>query len=257
VAVVSLAGLWDVEAVMGGHRVLNGADLVLEPGEVVGLVGRNGAGKTSALRALLGLLPVAQGVAQLQGEDVRRLSSRQRAERAGYLPQERRIAWNMPAVEVVALSTPFLPGPESRRRALGALRDVNADHLADRGVGDMSGGERARVLIARAVSAPGPALFLDEPIAGLDPDAQHFVLAHLRSQAESGRGVMMSLHDLTLAARYSDRVAVMRDGLVISDGEPLAALAPDILREAFGIEAGWMEGPAGPLLATRHRHQGA
>ena len=254
---MSLAGLWDVEAVMGGYRVLTGVDLVLEAGEVVGLVGRNGAGKTSALRALLGLLPVTQGVARLQGEDVRRLSSRQRAERAGYLPQDRRIAWNMPAVEVVALSTPFLPGPESRRRALGALRDVNADHLADRGVGDMSGGERARVLIARAVSAPGQALFLDEPIAGLDPDAQHFVLAHLRSQAASGRGVLMSLHDLTLAAQYSDRVAVMQDGLVVSDGEPLAALAPEIVHEAFGIEAAWLEGPAGPVLAIRHRSQGA
>lgn len=246
----------DARASIGHRQVLEGASLSLEAGEIVGLVGKNGAGKTSALRAMLGLLPVSDGTVRLDGTRLLDLSPLARAERVGYLPQERRIAWNMPVVEIVALATPFLDGEESRGRAAAALVSLEAGHLAERGVAELSGGERTRVLIARALNTPGRALLLDEPIAGLDPDAQMFVLDQLRDEAAGGRGILMSLHDLTAAARACDRVAVMAGGRVIRDATPVDALAPAILREAFGIEADWVQGQAGPLLSIGAR-QGA
>jgi iron complex transport system ATP-binding protein len=257
VAVVSLAELSDARARIGGLEVLSGVDVRLAAGELVAVVGRNGAGKTSVLRAMLGLLPLTGGAARLAGDDLARLPERERVPRAAYLPQERRIAWNMAAVDIVALATPFLPEAEARDRAAGVLDDLEGGHLADRGVADMSGGERARVLLARALNAPGQALLLDEPVAGLDPDAQLFVLERLRREADGGRGIMLSLHDLTLAARIADRVIVMADGRVVADAPPAAALTPEILRDAFGLDGVWVQTEAGPTLAMGRRSQGA
>ncbi len=254
---MTLARLEHACAAIGRRKVLTGADVSLSSGEVVALVGRNGAGKTSALRAMLGLLPLTGGTARLGGDDVAQLGERERAQRAAYLPQERRIAWNMAASEIVALATPFLPQAEALERAARVLTGLDADRLADRGVADMSGGERARVLLARALNAPGRALLLDEPVAGLDPDTQLFVLDHLRREAEQGRGVMLSLHDLTLAARIADRVVVMSDGRVVADAEPAVALSPQVLRDAFGLDGLWVDTDDGPTLSIRRRPQGA
>src|SRR5690606_20200422 len=146
-----------------------------------------------------GVLPLTSGVARLGGEDVAALAPRKRAARVAYLPQERRIAWNLPAVEVAALGAPFLAAGEALVRARRALAEVEADHLADRGVAEMSGGERARVLLARALATEASALLVDEPIAGLDPEAQLMVLERLRARADAGQVVLASLHDLPLA----------------------------------------------------------
>jgi iron complex transport system ATP-binding protein len=242
---------------LGGRLVLNGVDLQVHAGELVALVGPNGAGKSSLIRVFAGLLPLSRGVARLDGDDVRLLSPRQRAERAAYLPQERRIAWNLPALEVAALGAPFLSGHEALAVARKALDEVEIGHLADRGVAEMSGGERARVLLARALAMPAGALLADEPVAGLDPDAQLMVLERLRARAKGGQAVLVSLHDLTLAARWADRVAVMQDGMVVSDAAPLEALEPHHLQSVFGLTARWIETPDGPLLSAGRYSDGA
>lgn len=247
----ALMELEDAHARLSGAPVLDGADLSVRPGEVVALCGPNGAGKSSAIRAALGLLPLSRGAARLGGEEVRRLSERARGARAAYLPQERSIAWNLPAVEVAALGAPFLAGAAALDRARAALDEVGIGRLADRGVGEMSGGERARVLLARALVVDAPLLVADEPIAGLDPDAQLLVLERLRARAEGGGGVLVSLHDLTLAARYADRLVVMSQGRVAADGPPTQALSPAVLRTAFNLDAVWLEALDGPLLAAR------
>ncbi|WP_392353579.1 ABC transporter ATP-binding protein [Brevundimonas sp. LF-1] len=152
-----MSGLLELEnahARLGGVEVLNGASFVVRPGEVVALCGPNGAGKSTAVRAALGLTSLTQGTARLGDHEARRLSERQRGERAAYLPQDRSIAWNLPAVEVAALGAPFLTGGAALERARAALDEVGVGHLADRGVADMSGGERARVLLARALTVP-------------------------------------------------------------------------------------------------------
>lgn len=235
---------------LGGRTVLDGVSLSVAAGELVAVVGPNGAGKSSAIRALAGLLPLSGGEARLDGASVAALSPRARAARAAYLPQERRIAWNLPALEVAALGAPFLDGASSLTAARAALEEVEVAHLADRGVAEMSGGERAKVLLARALATGAAAILADEPIAGLDPEAQLMVLDRLKARAAAGQAVLVSLHDLTLAARYADRVVVLDHGRVESGGAPLAALTPQVLAKVFGLSARWIDGPDGPLLSS-------
>ena len=250
---MSLLVLTGATASLGGRIVLNAIDLAVAAGELVAVVGPNGAGKSSAIRALAGLLPLTGGHARLDGEDVGALPPPERARRVAYLPQERRIAWNLPAIEVAALGAPFLQAADAQARAQAALDEVEAGHLADRGVGEMSGGERARVLLARALATGARGLLVDEPIAGLDPDAQLMVLERLQARARDGQAVLVSLHDLTLAARFADRVVVLDQARVVADASPMEALSPDVMARVFGLTARWVTGPDGPLLAAGRR----
>ena len=246
-----LLALDQISARIDGKAVLDAVDLTVRAGEVVALCGPNGAGKSSVIRVAAGLIAPTAGRVGLGADEARALSHRTRAERVAYLPQERRIAWNLPAADVAALGAPFLSGDQALIRARAALQEVGAGHLADRGVAEMSGGERARVLLARALAAPAPLLLADEPIAGLDPDAQRLVLERLRARADAGQGVLVSLHDLTLAAAFADRIVVLDNGRVAADGSPLEALSPEVLKTTFGLEGRWVEAVGGPLLAAR------
>lgn len=254
---MSALELIGAKAALGGRTVLDGVSLSVATGELVAVVGPNGAGKSSAIRALAGLLPLTGGQARLGGDDVAALSARGRAERAAYLPQERRIAWNLPAVEVAALGAPFLTAGDALGRARAALDEVEGGHLADRGVAEMSGGERARVLLARALATGAQALLADEPTAGLDPEAQLMVLERLKARAAAGQAVLVSLHDLALAARFADRVVVLEGGRVVADDAPMAALTPRVMAETFGLTARWVEGPDGPLLSSGRYSDGS
>jgi iron complex transport system ATP-binding protein len=242
--------MWDADASLGGRTVLDGTDVLVEAGELVAVVGPNGAGKSSLIRAFAGLLLLSGGVVRLQGDDVTTLSLRARAARVAYLPQQGRIAWNLPAIEVAALGAPFLSGADAMSAARTALEEVEAGHLADRGVAEMSGGERARVLLARALTTGAQALLADEPTAGLDPEAQLMVMERLRARAAVGQAVLVSLHDLALAARFADRIVVLDAGRVVADAAPLAALTPEVMARTFGLAARWVDGPDGPLLSS-------
>jgi len=232
---------------LDGRRVLDAVSLRVIPGERVAIVGPNGAGKTTLLRAALGL-QAATGAVRLFGEDARRLSPRARAERVGYLPQERRVAWGVSARRVAALGAALHPPRDADRRAEAALARVGLSALADRSVFAMSGGERGRVLLARLLATDAPLLIADEPAAGLDPDAQLRVLDDLADEARSGRAVVVTLHDLTLAARWADRVVVLDAGRLVADAPPVEALSPDVLRSVFSLEGAWLQAASGPLL---------
>ena len=233
--------LTDVTVDIAGRRVVDMADLRVSRGEVVGLLGANGCGKTTLLRAALGLTRVRRGETKLAGRAVDSLREGERARLTGYLPQERRVGWNLTACRVAALGVPHLPPARARDVALAALADVEMSHLAERGVLDMSGGERARVLLARLLATGAPLLIADEPAAGLDPDAQLLVMDILRARAAAGIAVLVTLHDLNLAARGCDRLAVMAEGRVVADGPPRTTLTPKVLREAFGVEGELIE----------------
>ena len=248
-----LAKLDQAQVRMGAQPVLQDATLEVRAGEIVGVIGANGAGKTTLLRALLGLAPLSAGTAELGGRAVRGLSDPVRAKLAAYLPQERRVAWNLPAWRIAALGAIDRPAGLARQVALVALGEVGLAHLADRGVLDMSGGERARVLLARLLASRAPLLVADEPAAGLDPDAQWLALERLRAAALAGRGVLVTLHDLTLAARSCDRLVVLSAGQVVANGAPREALTPDVLAQAFGLEGAFASTPAGLVLAARRR----
>jgi len=252
-AVTAFLTMWDADASLGGRIVLDGADLQVKVGELVAVVGPNGAGKSSLIRAFAGLLPLTRGAVRLGGDDIGTLSSRDRAARVAYLPQERQIAWNLPAIEIAALGAPFLRAADAQARARDALKEVEAGHLADRGVAEMSGGERARVLLARVLTTGSRGLLVDEPIAGLDPEAQLMVLERLQARARGGQAVLVSLHDLALAARFADRIVVLDHAKLVTDDTPMKALTPEVMSQVFGLSGRWIDGPVGPLLAAGRR----
>jgi iron complex transport system ATP-binding protein len=247
---VSALELADLGVSLRGRPVLRGVTTRLEPGTLTVVCGPNGAGKTTMLRAALGLVRPAKGAVRLFGRDPAGLSPPERAALAGYLPQERRVAWGLTALEVAALGALTAPPLEAEARARAALERVGLAALERRGVFQMSGGERARVLLARLLATQAPLLVLDEPIAGLDPEAQLLTLEILREQARAGATVVATLHDLCLAARFADRVLVLDEGCLVADDLPLCALAPAVLREVFDLEALWLEGLWGPVLAA-------
>jgi iron complex transport system ATP-binding protein len=248
-----VSALWSLKGLtarQGRKMVLDGASLSVSAGEVVGVVGPNGAGKTSLLRAGLGLLAAA-GEAKLSDRPVAQLKPHERARLVGYLPQDRRAAWNLPARMIAALGATDLAEDAADAMALEMLTRVGAGDLADRGVLDMSGGERARVLLARLLATRAPLLVADEPVAGLDPDAQLLTLDLLRAEAAREAGVVVTLHDLGLAARSCDRIVVVEAGRVVADAAPREALSSAVLRAVFKLDGALVETEAGPVLAAR------
>ncbi|UAL08796.1 ABC transporter ATP-binding protein [Caulobacter segnis] len=243
--------LTDLSARRGRKTVLEAASLAVAAGEVVGVVGPNGAGKTSLLRAGLGLLPLSGGEARLSGRALAALKPDERARLVGYLPQDRRVAWNLPARMVAALGAGDLPDAAADVLALQSLARVGAADLADRGVLDMSGGERARVLLARLLATRAPLLVADEPVAGLDPDAQLLTLDLLRAEASRGAAVVVTLHDLGLAARSCDRIVVVDHGRIVAEGASREALSRSILNQVFRLDGELIETEVGPVLAAR------
>jgi len=230
------------------RSVLEGADFSVSAGEVVGVLGPNGAGKTTLLRAMLGLARLDAGIASLGGYPVAALNDAARARLVGYLPQERRVAWSLPAWRIAALGAAGHTPAVAREMAHAALERVGLAALADRGVLDMSGGERARVLLARLLTVDTPLLVADEPAAGLDPDAQLLVMDLLREEAANGRAVVLTLHDLTLAARACDRLVVLHEGRVVAEGKPKEALTAEILARVFKLSGELVETSAGLMV---------
>jgi len=243
----------DLTVRLGERAVLAGVTAKIAVGGFTAVCGPNGAGKTTLLRAALGLIRPAAGQVLLAGSDPRQMTPAARAGRAAYLPQERRIAWGVPALRIAALGAVNAGAAEAEARGRAALAAVGLAGLEDRGAFEMSGGERARVLVARLFATGAPILFLDEPVAGLDPDAQLLVLDLLKAKAAEGATVIATLHDLSLAARYADQVLVLDEGRLVADAKPTDALSARVLDETFGLSGAWVSTPHGPVLSAVRR----
>jgi len=227
----------------GGQSILAEVDFQVGPGEVVGLIGPNGAGKTSLLRCLVGLAAPDRGTVSLDGRLLAAWPSRARAAVLAYLAQHPDCHWPMSAERVIALGRlPHLDpwqgiAPTDSRAIEAAIAATDVGHLRDRPVTTLSGGERARVLLARALAVEAPFLFADEPVAGLDPGHQIQVMELFRRVGGGERSVVVVLHDLTLAARYCSRLVLLAAGRVIADGAPEQVLTPPRLAQVYGIAA--------------------
>ncbi|KRG57839.1 ABC transporter [Stenotrophomonas koreensis] len=215
------------------HR-LSAVDLVLEPGELVGVIGPNGAGKSTLLSVLAGLQPLAQGVVTLDQQPLESLPARQRARQIGYLAQSGHSAWALQVEDIVAMGR--LPWGDADACAIAqALRDSGAEALRGRRIDALSGGEQARVWLARVLAGQPQLLLADEPVASLDLYYQRAVMQTLRGFADSGRSALVALHDLALAARYCDRLLLLADGRLHAAGSPAQVLQADLLQAVYGL----------------------
>ena len=233
----------DLSVRLGGVEVLDGVSAALEPGTITAICGPNGAGKSTLLACLAGLREPQGGAAMLGETPLLSLHARERAQRIGYLPQEGEIAWDIAVGSLVALGR--LPyGDDGARAIEAALEAVHLTELADRPISTLSGGERARALLARVFAGDPQWVLADEPLAALDLYHQHEVLAALRAAAGLGRGVVLVLHDLSLATNHADRVLVLDRGKLVADGPPGEALAEALIARVWGVPARWL-GEAG------------
>ena len=243
---------------LGARHALSGIDLTLRPGRLTVIVGPNGAGKTTLLRALAGLLRPTEGQVTLGGQPVTRIPAAERARSIAYLPQGGSVAWPLPVSDVVALGRlPHGEKPDSlsspgQEAVNAAIHAVGLEGFGNRAATELSGGERARVLLARALATQAPVLLADEPVAALDPRHQLIVLDVLRNQARADRTVAVIMHDLTLAARFADEIILLNRGRIAVSGRPETVLTEGELAAHFGIRA-HVSQDAGRLVVVADR----
>ncbi|PSP37248.1 heme ABC transporter ATP-binding protein [Halobacteriales archaeon SW_8_65_20] len=232
----------------GGVRVLDGVSLSVAEGEFVALVGPNGAGKSTLLGAVGGHLPPASGSVTVDGDPVGSLSARSLARRIATVPQETNFGFEFSVRDIVEMGRhPYRSrfggdgDPEGAELLDRALARTETAQFADRSVASLSGGEKQRVLLARALTQAAPALLLDEPTASLDINHQVRTLDLVAGLDET---VVAAIHDLDLAARYCDRVVLLAEGEVYAVGTPREVFTADRLATVFGVEVTVGENPA-------------
>lgn len=235
------------------RMVVDGVSFAVGEGEFVGLIGPNGAGKSTLLRAILAQLPY-QGSVILNGQESAQLKNIQRAQILSYIAQDREISWNMRVEAVVQLGRlarlSHFSGLSLQDQQLveGAINALEIGHLCDKPARELSGGEQARVLIARALAQDTPLMLADEPVAGLDPAHQLGLMQVFRQLSTTGHSVICTLHDLGLAARWCTRLLLVKGGRLVADGAPEDILRKEVIRDLYGVEVYRAQTPDGLII---------
>lgn len=239
----------NLSVTLGGNRILDDVSFVVEPGKVVGLIGANGAGKSTALKAALGLVKPDTGKITIEGKDISALTGKERAKKVSYVPQGAPIHWPLTVERLVSLGrTPHLtPWQDVREEDEAIIRKVmevtDCWDLRDRLATTLSGGEKSRVMLARTMAVGAPYMLADEPTAALDPMHQLQVMDIMRGQAACGAGVLLVIHDLSFALRYCDQLVLLHEGKVLAHGVPEDVLTDAHLETAFQVKvARWTDG---------------
>ena len=248
-----LQGL-DIGVRLGGKAILEAVSLSLQAGELLAVLGPNGAGKSTLLRVLTGALAPQAGSASLDDRPLKDWNGRELARRRAVLPQSSPLAFGFRAFEVVLLGREPHSGASSREADLeiaeAAMREADVIHLAERSYSTLSGGEQQRVQLARVLSQVWPGegaegatfLLLDEPTSSLDLAHQHTILRLAQRWAREGAGVLAVLHDLNLAARYADRLSLLKAGRLEAEGSPEEVLTAETVERCFDL----------PVTVSRH-----
>ncbi|MDO8290147.1 MAG: ABC transporter ATP-binding protein [Parvibaculum sp.] len=232
----------NLSASLSSTRVLRDVSLTLGTKKFIGLIGPNGVGKTTLIRAVAGLIPY-EGRIMLDDVEVIDLAPRLRAQKMSYLAQASESYWPLSVERLVALGRlPHLaaftaPQAADAAAITSAMKLADVETMRHRDVLTLSGGERARVLLARALAVEAPLLLVDEPVAALDPFHQLGVMEGLVSYAASGRTVIAVLHDLSLAARYCDELVLLNDGRVHAQGAPAEVLTRENMADVYRVHA--------------------
>lgn len=232
-----------LHAKLGRRPVLSDVTATLRPGKLIGVIGPNGAGKSTLARAMLGLVSAAEGHVRIDDRDVGAIAPRELATTIAYLPQGQTLHWPLSVERLVALGRlPHLGpmsriGAQDRREVHEAMARANVSHLAGRTATELSGGERARVMLARALAVGAPAIVADEPLGSLDIGHQLDVMALLAGEARAGALVVVVLHELNMAARFCDELLLMSEGRLVCMGSTAQVITTGRLDDVYGIEA--------------------
>ena len=239
----------DLSVARGEAEVLGGVSCALMPGDITAICGPNGAGKSTLLAALAKLVDPDAGFVTLADRDLAAMHPLTRARNIGYLPQSAEVAWDVSVRNLVALGRlPHRDAGEAEVRQAIGLCDL--DDFSDRPVSTLSGGEKARALLARVLAGQPQWILADEALAALDIAHQLAILRVLREEADAGSGVVLVLHDLALAMNHADRVLVLDGGRIASDGPPGDALSQDIVAQVWGVDARWIGEPGQRALVV-------
>ncbi|MDX2307439.1 MAG: ABC transporter ATP-binding protein [Hyphomicrobium sp.] len=229
---------------LGRRSVLSGVDFAAVPGEFVAIAGPNGAGKSTLMRALAGLRDPGAGNVMLGDRELRALDRREIGRHIAYVPQDRVVHWPLSVERIVALgrlphrvTSAAADSPRDRIAIENAIATMELAGIRHRPVTELSGGERARVLLARALAQEAPVLLADEPTAGLDPEHVLRLFETLSGIAARDRAVVVVLHDLSMALRYCHRVLLLKDGATLAWGSATDVITEDNLSRAYGIRA--------------------
>jgi len=238
----------DITVSYGSIRALDGVSVELESGKITSIVGPNGAGKTTLLRCINGIVRPSAGVVFLDGMDIRKIKQIKLARRMGHVPQLPPLHLPLTVFETVALGRrPYVSWVLSKkdiRTVEEAMKAVGIEHLSDRYFDELSGGERQKVLIAMALAQEPEVLLLDEPTSNLDIRHQLEILNLIRRLArEKNLTVVMAIHDLNLASRFSDIMIMLKDGRIFAIGSPREVLTPENIREVYGVEVTILTNP--------------
>jgi iron complex transport system ATP-binding protein len=236
----------------GARAVLRDVNLTLGRGESAVLLGPNGSGKSTLLKTLSKTLPVLDGEIRAQGADIREVSHSGLAKRVAYVPQEELPPFRFTVRQVVLmgrmpLSAGFFDTPADISASDEAMREADCLHLADRPITEISGGERQRALIARALAQDAPVLLLDEPTSHLDIGHQLAIVDLIRKLKEQGKAILAAMHDLNLAQDIGERAILLHEGRVAADSKVEEVLANDLLDKTYGVPFHRMKDETGRL----------
>lgn len=234
--------------------VLDGIDFFAKPGELLAILGANGAGKTTLFRCILGEQKRYTGRIELDGVDARKLSAREMAHRAAYIPQTHSMTFRYPVRDMVLMGTSHTlspiasPGAREERLAIDAMERIGIAHLQDRSFDTLSGGEQQLTYIARALAQQARILLMDEPTASLDYGNQQRVLTAVKRLAHEGYTVLFSTHNPQHALWFADRVLAIKDGKAIGFGTPKDTLTAALFYDMYGTEVTLMETARGTVI---------
>ena len=226
----------------GASDVVQNISAKAKEGELIALIGPNGCGKSTLLKTLCGIISPSSGQVTVEGKALNDMPLKARAKSIAYLAQSREALPSMSSEEVVRLGRAPYRGalgkisPEGEKAIRSALSRTQSDVLSSRRFDSLSGGEQARILLARALAVDAPLLLADEPIAALDPFYQLSMMEILKAETTRGKTVITALHDLPLAAHFADRIWMMHDGKIVADGTPDDVLNAENLKTVFGIK---------------------
>ncbi|NPV84590.1 MAG: ABC transporter ATP-binding protein [Anaerolineae bacterium] len=236
---ISVKGL---SVTLGKSQILKNVNLEVHAGEVVGLIGPNGAGKSTLIYALCGLCPVPTGCVKILEKDINQLSDNERARLIAVIPQTINIPPSFTGWEMVLLGrTPYInwlgqTSKQDTQKTREAMLRTNTLELAHRRLGELSGGEQQRLILARALAQSTPILLMDEPTAHLDIYYQMDLLEKIQRLVKEDRlAALVILHDPNLLARFCDQIAILFDGKLISKGAPQEVFKPEVLSEVYRI----------------------